>query len=696
MKAQHTHLYQFLQGAKQFIVPIFQRTYSWETQQCEQLLDDVLRVGRDASLNSHFIGSVVYVADEDTNANIPRWQVIDGQQRLTTLTLLLIAFVKTLKKKPNSVEGVSVEEVEDYYLKNRYGKNDLKYKMLLTQSDKSTLTSLLDGKKAKKPISDNIVENFDYFSDRLSAEDLQAVYSGFKKLMIVEVTLERGQDDPQMIFESLNSTGLDLSQSDLIRNFVLMRQPPNEQVSLYEDIWFPMEQGFGAVFSNDFDKFVRDYLTLRTQPSRPIRAKDIYSEYKNHFIEKRNSGKTARELLNDLKTFAEYFVRYSLGKEKDKRLAERFSYLRNIVDLASPFIMTLYEHYEAGRLNKADFMQLVNLAESYVFRRSVCGMQTRSLGQIFAMLTYAISDKSPSESVKARFVQFNKNKRFPTDVEFKECLITRDVYDMRNCRFLLDRLENDSKEKIDTTDFTIEHVLPQTIESSKYWKEVLGEDWEEKHEQYIHRLGNLTLSGYNEKYSNLDFPKKKTMKNGFNDSPLRLNQFIKNQKSWDIELIKQRGSDLAEKAVKLWKTPSIDAAAVNKYLLEQKKKKNSHLTIEDVAGLKDKKLDLYKDLRKRVMWISEDTTEIFTKKNITYYTDEYFLQIIPKANRLLVILNIDFDEVDDDTGYCRDATKKAFIINSTEKGGVFLLIKNTDDIGLAMPFIKKAYEKVSG
>lgn len=697
MKAQDQYLTQLLQGAKQFIVPIFQRTYNWGTQHCEQLLKDILRVGGDTNQGVHFIGSLVYVADDDHNAAIPRWQVIDGQQRITTITLLLLAFCKALEKRPDAVSEVSVEEIEDYYLKNRYGKDEKRYKILLTQRDRDTLIKLLDRKGWNGNASESIVENYEYFCQKLEENNLSQIYAGFKKLMIVDVSLNRGQDDPQMIFESLNSTGLGLSQADLIRNFVLMRQSPDEQSCLYQEIWHPMERRFGSAFDVEFDRFVRDYLTFRTKPTRPIRVGDVYNEYKSFFHERRSIGETVENILKDLSRFAEYYARYALGKEPDDKLKEAFIDLRQLIEVASPFVMRLYELHSDETLSKGDFIKAIRLAESYVFRRSVCDMQTRNLGQIFAIVTYSIKEEAPLESVKVAFDRFGKNRRYPSDLEFRESLLTRDIYSMRNCRFLLEQLESRaSHEKIDTRPFSIEHVMPQNPNLSKEWQEVLGTEWKRIQETYLHRLGNLTLTGYNERYSDAHFLKKKTMEGGFDESPLRLNKFLREQTTWNEELIKLRGEILANKAVDLWGPLEIDPAIVQKYELEEIKEKASSLTMSDVKGLEGDVRDLFDTLREQIKAMGEDVTEILSKKNVTYHVYEYFAQVIPRVNRLVVILNLDFEEVVDESSFCKDASHHVFFTYATVKGGVFLVIHTAEDIDRAMPYILQAYEKASG
>ncbi|NQU63564.1 MAG: DUF262 domain-containing protein, partial [SAR324 cluster bacterium] len=275
MKAQDLQFTQLLEGSKQFIIPIFQRTYSWEQSHCEQLWNDIIRVGVSPELNSHFIGSAVYIPEEETSAAISRWLVIDGQQRITTMTLLLLAYKRRLEAD-GLEEPVAPELIEDYYLKNRYGKGELAYKMLLTRTDKDTLMAILDNKELGDSASHRIVENFRFFTDCMRDADLKVVYQGIQKLMIVDVRLQHGIDNPQMIFESMNSTGKALTQADLIRNYVLMGLEHDLQTRLYNDYWRPMEVKFGAEnYIREFDEFMRYYLVIHTGNQR-IRRQDVY------------------------------------------------------------------------------------------------------------------------------------------------------------------------------------------------------------------------------------------------------------------------------------------------------------------------------------------------------------------------------------------------------------------------------------
>jgi hypothetical protein len=520
MNAQDLPLTQLLDGAKQFIVPIFQRDYSWGTKHCQQLWNDILRVGGDSNTRAHFLGSVVYIAAEDNAAAIPRWLVIDGQQRLTTVTLLLTALRDQLIAAPSEDETLpSPEEVEDRFLRNRHGKGERRSKLMLRRADNDALSALMSGQTPAADTAEVVRENYEFFRERLADSDVGRVYAGIAKLVIVDVSLTRGHDDPQMIFESLNSTGLDLTQADLIRNFVLMRLDDELQTRLYEDYWRPIELAFGNRYRSEFDKFCRDFLVLKLKPSKQLRADAIYHHFRG-FFHAESAHRSVEDVLGELRRFAGYYVRFSLGRESDPLFAGAANRLRGLVEVASPLMLRLHDcHERTGQFDSAAFKEAIELLESYVFRRSACDMQTRNLYQVFASLAYRVRDNAPLLSLKVAIYRGGKKRRFPSNIEFSDALETRDVYAMRTCTYLLDRLENDSKEKIDTSSFTIEHVLPQNENLLPAWREMLGDDWKTIQETWLHRLGNLTLTGYNAEYSDRSFDEKKAMPKGFNDSP---------------------------------------------------------------------------------------------------------------------------------------------------------------------------------
>jgi predicted transport protein len=357
--------------------------------------------------------------------------------------------------------------------------------------------------------------------------------------------------------------------------------------------------------------------------------------------------------------------------------------------------MRLYDcHDRAKTLSGPEFAEALALLEAYVFRRSVCDMQTRNLGQIFASLAYRIEESKPLSSLRVALARQGKKRRFPTDAEFREALVSRDVYDMRTCHYLLDRLENDSKEKIDTRAFTIEHVLPQNENLPIEWREMLGADWKAIQEVWLHRLGNLTLTGYNAEYSDRPFSEKKTMSQGFNDSPLRLSRFIREQSAWTAKEIDERGRQLASKAVSIWKPLVVDRAAVRAAELEELKARAAGYTAETLEMDGDVRM-LLNELRKSVSELGADVVELFGAKTATYRTLEFFLEVIPRKNRLTLLLNLDAEECQPLPENAWDTTQNEFVIYATEDGGVGYSLRRSDNLAEAMGLVRLAYEKAS-
>ena len=350
MDAGNVNLLKFLEDARQFIIPIYQRKYSWTSTQCEQLWHDILRAGRANDNAGHFLGTVVYIANNDAH-NAPLL-VIDGQQRITTLTLLLLALTKTVGTK-EPYDGFSARKIFNYYLVNEYEDGDRHNRLLLTETDRDTLLALVNGTPLPATGSERILENYHYFQvklTRLDEQELKLLCRGIAKLLIVYVALARGQDNPQLIFESMNSTGLQLTQADLIRNFFLMGLEPDQQTRLYRAYWQPMEKLFGQeAYDTEFNSFMRHYLTVKTG-SIP-RLDEVYAGFKQ--FARTDDIKTIENIVDDMLRFARYYRAMALEGENDKELAQAFFDLNELkVDVAYPFLLPVYNDYANGTLEK--------------------------------------------------------------------------------------------------------------------------------------------------------------------------------------------------------------------------------------------------------------------------------------------------------------------------------------------------------
>ena len=690
MQASDKSLVEIIQGPKQFLIPIFQRTYNWKEIHCALLYKDIISP-RQAG---HFIGSVVLISNLETTASIPKWQVIDGQQRLTTITLLIIALLKRASELGmESVSATSLDAIEEYFLTNRFGDGDMHYKLLLTKRDKSSLRALVDKKYDSEDVSDNMKRNFDYFCDQfIDKESIETAYQGLQTLKVVEVLLQINQDDPQAIFESLNSTGVDLSQADLIRNYVLMNQPQDIQTELYENTWFPMEQLFGGFYEKKFDRFAQDFLTLATKSNILVRAIDVYTLFKQWFSEQIND-KSIDEILNNIHNQVRFYTNYSLLQESDNELKNAFSDLKRLIDVATPVIIRLYQLYENDKLSKNDFIKSVRLLESYILRRSVCGMQTRSYGNLFASLAQKITEEKPLESLSVAIARFSKNSRFPNDVEFIESLKNNDLYESANCRLILERIENDSKEKIDTTKFSIEHIMPQNENLRKEWKDMLGDEWQLVHQTWLHRLGNLTLTGYNSEYSDKDYQTKKTINGGFDVSPLRLNRDMRESEVWTENEMIARAERLANQSIKLWPLLKISSKLISEYALDERKHLSHGKTTSDVDGFKESTTELFGQLKSYIDSIASDASLIIGKKNLTFYTLEPFLQVIPRSGKLAIVMTLEYDQIPIEMQeICSDTHEWSFIVYA-DLSGVYCEIGQEEDLTKFKELIRLAYEE---
>lgn len=570
MKAVDANLLELLKKSERFVVPIYQRVYSWERGECEQLWQDVLRAGTRKGLSNHFTGSIVYIErNQGTNVSREPDLIIDGQQRVTTVTLLLAALASRLDELPEGekepVPGFAPQKIRGLYLTNPFETGDAFFKLILTQRDKDALKAVV--RDAPHPQNDSrVIANYNFFAEKLRSPgvDVAAVCRGLDKLVVVDVKLTRGADDPQLVFESMNATGKKLSQADLIRNFVLMDLPPSNQERLYEDYWFPMERQFSGENESRFDEFVRHYLTLKSQTNQIPRIDEIYEAFKSFAYEQEAEGNGRESLVVDLSRHASWFASMALGMEVNTRLRDLFSEIDGLATVAYPFELHLYRDYAEGRLSTDDFVSILESVLSYLFRRAICRIPTNSLNKTFATLATSIDANRYVESVRARLLTLPDYRRFPPDDEFQLALVTGDIYNMRRRSYFFRKLENfGRKEEVSTADYTIEHIMPQNANVG--WQNELGPDWQETHDRYVHTLGNLTLTGYNPEYSDRLFAEKRDMKGGFRDSPLRLNQGLGQLPHWGAAEIEERAGRLAHDAASIWPRPVIEEALLMRY-----------------------------------------------------------------------------------------------------------------------------------
>ncbi|WP_187910234.1 DUF262 and DUF1524 domain-containing protein [Helicobacter pylori] len=683
MKAREATLLEFFEQnqTNQFVIPIYQRLYSWKKEQCEQLWDDIIKIGGNDKMNGHFIGSILYVLDGNTHSS--PLLIIDGQQRLTTITLLFIAL------RNHSSDEVKRKKMESYLI-NSDKDGDKKFRLILSESDRDTLLSLID-KDRRKPSepSVKIVENFELFEKWISknTDKLETIFKGLEKLMIVWIALKKEKDDPQLIFESMNSKGIELTQTDLIRNYIVMETEVEKQEGFYNQYWRAMEEDFKQ---NEtlFNQFVRHYLTIKTREIPNINK--VYEAFKRYQQER---GIETEVLLQDLQKYCEYFCRIVFKKEADKGLNKALSFLVDLeMDVVYPLLLELYSDYSDGVLSNQDFIPIIALIESYICRRAVCGLGTNSLNKVFPFVTKKINKDQYLESIKVHFGYLTEKQRFPNNDEFKEHFITIDFYRFKKKKYFFERLEKfDTEEPIDTQKCTIEHIMPQTL--TEEWKRDLGENFQAIHDKYLHTIGNLTLTGYNKEYSNNSFQKKRDMEKGFKQSPLRLNQSLKDLEPFGEEKIKKRANDLADWALKIWTYPNLDAETLEKY--KPKKEKKTY----DLSSYKfsSDSRELFDILRKEIKALDERITEKFMKHYITYKHDTIFASIAPLKSELNLNLKMDFSELQDEIKEklkIRDVSNIGHLgIVSKKVKVVEVKLETKESIPYCLGLIKQALEK---
>ena len=697
MKATEAKLLGFLKKSPQFIIPIYQRIYSWTNHECEQLWEDILRTGNKNDIPAHFIGSVVYIERGlyQVSSQSPLL-VIDGQQRLTTVLLIIEALARHLGKT-EPLEGFSSKKLRNYYLLNPLEEGERRYKLLLTQTDKKSLLSLVDQKSWPTEPSHRIKENFEFFENKIKelGKDLIPLCKGLAKLIIVDVSLDRDQDKPQLIFESMNSTGRELSQADLIRNFILMGLEPKHQTRLYENHWRPMEIAFGQeAYSDYFDSFMRDYLISKT--GKIPNVKKVYEAFKEYARE--YSHKTEKEidaLVEDIHIFADYFCAIALNRETNKFLKDAFSDLRELkVNVSYPFLLQIYHDYKQDLLSVKDFEYIVRLVESYVFRRAVCDIPTNSLNKTFAILGRDIQKERYIESIQAQLLLKLSRFRFPKDGEFFGKIQNRDLYNFRSRSYWLRKLENyDRKERINVNEYTIEHILPQNEHLSQKWQKALGPEWKEIQEKYRHTLGNLTLTGYNSEYKDRFFTEKSKIKGGFKESPLRVNESLGQLETWNKDTIKERAERLAKKALTVWPAPHFLSDVLDSYRPKKQQTEKSTYSIESYSQFSNNSIrSLFESLRKEVLALDPCVKEEFLKFYIAYKAEGNFVCIEPQTKRLRLSLSLQIHELYDPKEIARDISN----IGRYGTGNVEVGLNSLEELPYIVGLVRQALERQIG
>lgn len=684
MDARKGNIYEILNGNKQFLIPVYQRFYSWDIEQCKRLWNDIVEMQRKGKVG-HFVGSIVNIAEQAMPTGVQKYMIIDGQQRMTTLTLLLLALRDYAIENPGDT-SINARRIDNMLLKNEYENGDERYKLLLTETDRDILINLVEEKPIAEGTRSRLIENYKFFADKLADKEIlpAEVYESIGKLQIVNITLDRAVDDAQAIFESLNSTGKELSESDLIRNYVLMGLEPSEQIYVYEHLWRPMEQLFvyetqGTVM----DAFFRHYLTMKL--ARIPKQGRVYEEFKLYHLNCEFG--TIRELCQDLLDYAKYYTNIVFKRNSDldlKKLYEDIIDLR--MEVSYPFLLKIHHDCTDGIITSDELKEILKLCISYVLRRAICEIPTNSMNKTFATLKNYIRPDDYLNSVKAFFVMQDTYKEFPDNDKFEGAFVSRDIYNMRARNYILSRLENfEKKAPIIIENYTIEHIMPQNKNLSSEWQADLGADWHEVQKKYLHTIGNLTLTAYNSEMSDRPFREKMNMPGGFKESALRLNKYIVLLNEWNEKHIQERANMLAKKAESIWPYPSLTNVELAPYQEEKKTAQKYSLETYDINAFTKM---LFTSLDKRIMNLSPDVKREYKKLYVAYKLDTNFVDIVFQKQRLRISINMKFTEVNDPNGICKDITG----LGRWENGDVELFMEHQDELEQIMEIVKQSFD----
>ena len=702
MQATNTTFRQMIFGPKQFLIPVFQRDYKWREDNWEKLWADICASGS----VGHFAGSIVHAPDTSFSS-IPTYLVIDGQQRLATLIVLCAALRDHINETDwaNDGAGQTASQIDQYCLKNDLEIGERRYKLVLRRTDNDVLRLIMDGASlvdADNQGSSLIDEAYHYFLEKLGEQsvDLGRLYRGIMELRVVEMTLDRNIDNPQSVFESMNSTGVNLSQGDLVRNYLLMGVEEVEQTRLYERYWNKIE----SLFKNQdsaLDFFVRDYIALKQGDTRQARTDQIYDQFKR-FRRSRFAAEPLEDQLWDMLRFASFYAKFrGFENEPHRELSDALTNLRHHGDTTGLLVMRLFESHHDGSLELAGLITALNAIESYLMRRAISRSQTRAYWGNFAGLARQVEENAPLGSLLYALTQQRGTYSFPTDPDFRLALQEREMYGSRVCWQLLSRLENHgTREPSPTSTYSIEHIMPQNKELPLDWQSMLGEGWQEIHETWLHRLGNLTLTAYNSRYSDRPFHEKKTTAGGFNESAVRLNAYVREQEAWNADSIEERGRLLSDRSLSIWEYPLPSPEYLEARRGREVRRGAEETNINDVIlSMTDAARDLFGPLHQGIDNLAAGIRAVQERNSICYYTSdaEFFLELLPRKRSLMLLLDADIAEIEAPSWLAKDGNDWKFVPNSTlmHPYGVVVEMWQSSWADDVMRIIRQGYQLVS-
>lgn len=565
MKANELQIINFLQSPNvQFVIPVYQRNYDWTNSECKELLNDIISVESE-DRGTHFIGSIVFVHEGTySTSEVKELVIIDGQQRLTTINILYVALYRFAKANNRQQDA---ERLYNMFLTNQYvQKESSKLKLKQTDANSLAFKALMLGTETEYGAFSNVIENYNFFRGNINEGNFELILRGLNRLIFVEISLERDKDDPQRIFESLNSTGLDLSQSDLIRNFILMDLPPRDQNRIFEIIWNPIEENAKDLIRQTslVSDYIRDYLTLR---NKKIPNKNtVYAEFKKLYPNKKDEA--FLQELENIKSLSVHYKKFiNPSSVSDINIRKELEYINRLeINVVYPFLLQVFEDAENGLLVKDELIKILKLIQSYTWRRFIVGLPTNALNKIFMSLYTEVETDDYYESIAVALVKKKGSAKFPTNEDLRTALKDKDLYNTqpKNRNYLFEMLENyNNREYVDTANeyITIEHIFPKN--PCENWNtDISAEDYFLFKEKYLNTIGNLTLSGNNGALGNKSFLQKKEMnidgkEQGYNHSRLWLNSYLKSIDNWNVLKYEERVNIIYERFLKIWEYPNV-------------------------------------------------------------------------------------------------------------------------------------------
>jgi len=679
MEASVIRLVELLGDARQYLVPLFQRPYSWERQEWQTLWNDITDLCEAQNPRPHFLGAVVLIPARSVPEGVTKYSLIDGQQRYTTISILFAALRQVAFQKK---EERLAEEIYKRFLINEFAEGNDYFKLLPTQSDREPYKNII---LRQLPNDDDsrLAKAYRYFESEIckSGLELRKIKDVVEKsLSIVRVLLDE-REDPYVVFEGLNARGRSLSQADLIRNYFLMKIDTNEQEKNYNEFWRPMEEKLGE---ENLTEFMRHYLMMHRGDF--VKKGEVYYNLRDYVEQK-----DAVEELKILSRFSTYYAKIlELVSESDQAIARAIHRLNRLdVTTAYPFLLACYDDYIHQTLSREEFLEVLKVLENFIVRRFVCSVSTKNFNKIFASLYQEVKESGLPfvESVK----DILKKRGYPKDYEFERALREAKLYGSgdrkEKTKFILETLEESfgHREQVNLEELQIEHVMPQTL--TPWWKTHLGENFEFIYETLLHTLGNLTLTGYNAELSNSDFEEKKSW---YRDSHLELNTYFSEIKTWREGDIKLRAQELANQCLNIWSYFGKDNIVQQPEI--QPEQGYTFETMHNGDYLQGEVLEIFEDFQDSVLKLGEVREEILKQCIVYRVGNKTFVSVVPLQSGLKLYLNLPFNEVRHESSFCRDVSNKGH----WGTGDVEVKVKDLSDIGRVMPLVERAYRRQLG